>query len=78
MIEAARGRLIHWMKQEHGVISDYAIVAPTEWNFHPQGALVSGLAGLQENDAARLAETVRRHVLSLDPCVEYEIGVNHA
>ena len=28
MIEAARGRLIHWLKLERGVVSDYAIEAP--------------------------------------------------
>jgi len=78
LVRTARGTLLHRVCIEAGEVGDYLIVAPTEWNFHPQGALVSGLAGLQENDAARLAETVRRHVLSLDPCVEYEIGVNHA
>jgi Ni,Fe-hydrogenase I large subunit len=59
-------------------VADYLIVAPTEWNFHPQGALVSGLTGLKENDVERLMDTVKNYVLSLDPCVEYEIEITHA
>jgi len=78
LVRTARGTLLHRVCIEAGEVVDYLIVAPTEWNFHPQGALVGGLAGLRETNPARLTETVRGYVLSLDPCVEYEIGVNHA
>jgi hypothetical protein len=78
VVRTARGMLMHSVKIESGRIKDYVIVAPTEWNFHPQGTLVSGLTGLKENDAERLMQTVNNFVLSLDPCVEYEIGIAHA
>lgn len=77
-VRTARGNLVHEVRMEPGRIAEYFIVAPTEWNFHPQGALASGLIGMQENDAGRLAETAKLHVLSLDPCVEYDIEVVHA
>lgn len=78
VVRTARGMLLHRVRIEAGQVADYLIVAPTEWNFHPQGALASSLAGLRENDAERLVETARCQVLSLDPCVEYGIEVVHA
>jgi coenzyme F420-reducing hydrogenase alpha subunit len=74
----ARGILLHYVSIEKAQVANYLTVAPTEWNFHPKGALLSGLAGLKESDAGRLMETVKYFVLSLDPCVEYEIELNHA
>lgn len=78
VVRTARGMLLHYARIEAERIAEYLIVAPTEWNFHPRGALASGLTGLKENDAGRLMETVKQYVLSLDPCVEYEIEVAHA
>jgi Ni,Fe-hydrogenase I large subunit len=70
--------LLHYVRIEAGRIAEYLTVAPTEWNFHPQGSLVSGLIGLKESDEERLMGTVKSYVLSLDPCVEYEIEISHA
>lgn len=78
MVRTARGMLLHHVRIEAEQVADYLIAAPTEWNFHPHGALASGLVGLQERDAVRLAETAGCYVLSLDPCVEYEIEVADA
>jgi hypothetical protein len=77
VVQTARGMLLHQVRIETGRIAQYLIVAPTEWNFHPQGAL-KALVGLQESNMARLMETVKLFVLSLDPCVEFEIEVVHA
>ncbi len=44
-VEAARGRLVHRVEIESGVIRGYRILAPTEWNFHPDGVLARGLDG---------------------------------
>ncbi len=62
------------------ITSEFAspVVAPTEWNFHPQGALREGLLGMAAHDAATLESAARRLVLALDPCVEYEIGIRRA
>lgn len=78
LVRTARGMLLHQVCIEAERIEEYLIVAPTEWNFHPEGTLVSGLTGLKENDKMRLMETVKTFVLSLDPCVEYEIEISHA
>jgi hypothetical protein len=77
-VRTARGMLLHYVRIESERIVDYLIVAPTEWNFHPQGALVNGLTGLKENNAEQLMDTVKNYVLSLDPCVEYAIEISHA
>jgi len=78
VVRTARGMLLHHVSIVSERIKEYLIVAPTEWNFHPQGALVTGLTGLKENDEKKLMETVKYFVLSLDPCVEYEIEISHA
>jgi Ni,Fe-hydrogenase I large subunit len=73
VVRTARGMLLHYVSIKSERVENYLTVAPTEWNFHPQGALARGLTGLKENDAERLMETIKHCVLSLDPCVEYEI-----
>ena len=78
IVRTARGMLLHYVSIEAERVANYLTVAPTEWNFHPKGALVSALTGLKESDAERLMATVKCFVLSLDPCVEYEIELNHA
>lgn len=78
VVRTARGILLHHVRIEAGRVAQYLTVAPTEWNFHPQGALASDLGGLKESDAERLTNTVKHYVLSLDPCVEYEIEITHA
>jgi coenzyme F420-reducing hydrogenase alpha subunit len=78
VVRTARGMLLHYVRIESERVAEYFTVAPTEWNFHPQGALSSGLTGLKESEAERLMETVKYFVLSLDPCVEYEIEIVHA
>jgi uptake hydrogenase large subunit len=78
-VQTARGLLVHRAElDESGNIRDYRIVAPTEWNFHPDGACVHGLTGraaVSADDARHCAELM---VQSLDPCVAYEIEVCNA
>jgi len=77
-LQTSRGLLIHYAEVENGRVTDYRIVAPTEWNFHPDGALVRGLTG----KPAASADEARHHAAlllhALDPCVAYEIGIDHA
>ncbi|QKE40109.1 MAG: hypothetical protein HO274_01250 [Ferrovum myxofaciens] len=77
MVQTARGMLLHHVRIEAGRIAQYLIVAPTEWNFHPQGALTY-LIGFREGNMTRLVETAKLFVMSLDPCVDFEIEVVHA
>lgn len=78
-VEAARGALIHrvTMSSQNGdeQIDQYRIIAPTEWNFHPQGTLVSMLEGVKV-PADQAADLVGKLILSVDPCVAYEVEVN--
>ncbi len=71
IVEAARGRLAHRVELDEGSVKRYQILAPTEWNFHPEGPLVQGLlgrpAGADPQGRARLLVT------ALDPCVACHI-----
>lgn len=74
--EAARGRLIHGVELRRGIVERYLIVAPTEWNFHPEGAAARALAliaGSGRSDARGLAELM---IGAFDPCVEYSLAVH--
>jgi hypothetical protein len=77
-VETARGLLVHRARLEGDRIAAYRIVAPTEWNFHPEGAFSRGALGLRADDAARLESEVRWLVSSLDPCVAVRYEVGHA
>lgn len=75
-VEAARGRLVHGVEIISGVVACYRILAPTEWNFHPQGAAARGLAQIAQhaNGASRpLADLL---INAVDPCVGYELRVS--
>lgn len=74
--ETARGLLVHCAQLTGERVDSYRMLAPTEWNFHPQGALALGL--LQR--AAPSPEAARRDatwlVQALDPCVACRIDVD--
>lgn len=74
-VETARGSLIHRARVEEGAIADYAVVAPTEWNFHPQGAFACEALCIEGMDEAAVKRQAQALALSLDPCVEYEVVV---
>ncbi|OGS96721.1 MAG: hypothetical protein A3H31_01300 [Gallionellales bacterium RIFCSPLOWO2_02_FULL_57_47] len=73
LVETARGLLMHEIVLDGERIADYFIVAPTEWNFHPQGALVDELMGQEAGDRDALQQHVTRSVTALDPCVPWEL-----
>lgn len=77
-VETARGALLHHVTLRGECIERYRIVAPTEWNFHPRGAFAQGLEGwpAAKPEEARAAADWMCH--ALDPCVPYEVAVNHA
>ena len=77
-VETARGLLVHSVELAAGRVKRYRIVAPTEWNFHPRGALPAGLAGTAAADAGEVKRLVELAVQSLDPCVEARVEVAHA
>lgn len=72
-VEAARGRLIHFVEIDGRVVANYRILAPTEWNFHPRGVAAKGLEGLGEGDDSTLRRRAILWIGAVDPCVEYEL-----
>ncbi len=78
LVRTARGLLIHRVRIVAEKVADYAIVAPTEWNFHPAGAFAQDMIGLETGSAEELKRRAQIAALSLDPCVVYEIEVRHA
>jgi coenzyme F420-reducing hydrogenase alpha subunit len=74
-VETARGLLLHLMQVKDDRVEGYAIVAPTEWNFHPQGAFAGEIIGSPAETRDEAEMLARRLALSLDPCVSYEVVV---
>jgi hypothetical protein len=77
-VETARGLLVHRVRLEGERIGSYRIVAPTEWNFHPEGAFARGAMAIPADDAAQLESDVRWLVSTLDPCVAVRYEAGHA
>jgi hypothetical protein len=78
LAETARGLLLHRVQVERGLVTDYRIVAPTEWNFHPGGPLAHGLKGRRAADGVQLEREARTVVQSLDPCVACRVEIADA
>lgn len=74
VVEAARGRLVHAVEAEDGKVRRYAILAPTEWNFHPEGAAARGLAAIAAKGGS-VREIADLFIAALDPCVAYDLEV---
>ena len=77
-VENARGLLVHQVRLEDERAVTYRIVAPTEWNFHPDGAVTAALAGTSAADRATLQQRALRLAHSLDPCVACRVEVEDA
>ena len=73
LVETARGLLMHEITLDGDRIADYVIVAPTEWNFHPQGPLAGWLMGRDATDRGAVQAFAARAVAALDPCVRWEL-----
>jgi hypothetical protein len=77
-VENARGLLVHVVQTAQDRLVSYRILAPTEWNFHPRGALASALLGAPVHSAGEAAARAEQVVSSLDPCVVCRVEVSHA
>ncbi|NKN34085.1 Ni,Fe-hydrogenase I large subunit [Marichromatium bheemlicum] len=76
---AARGMLTHLVQLDaRGHIADYCILAPTEWNFHPRGALALALEALGPAPEAELRRRAGLLIAALDPCVAFDLTLSTA
>lgn len=76
-VEAARGRLIHHVELEDDEVKTYHIIAPTEWNFHPNGVLKSALRQLK-GDIQSIEKQAGLLIHAMDPCVQFTLDVQDA
>ena len=74
-IQAARGLLIHRLELRQGRVYDYRLVAPTEWNFHPDGVVVRSLKQLQAESLTDLRRQAELLINAIDPCVQYALNL---
>ncbi len=78
-VDNARGLLIHLvLLEQRQVVRRYRIVAPTDWNFHPDGALASALLGAPARDLTALKQHAQHLVHSLDACVACRVEIEDA
>lgn len=72
-VEMARGLLVHHVQLEGrgdtACVATCHVVAPTEWNFHPQGAVAAVLDSLPTDVSPRMLDT---WMAAYDPCVPYQ------
>lgn len=68
-VETARGVLVHLLAVDAcGNVDQYRVVAPTQWNFHPDGVLARALAARAPGDPAPTLLAIAG-----DPCVPFAV-----
>lgn len=79
-VEAARGALQHQVVLNGDrSIQHYQILAPTDTNFAPNGVAAAGLkALLSAAQTVNLEQNARLWIVSIDPCVAYDLELQHA
>ncbi|MDR2012049.1 MAG: nickel-dependent hydrogenase large subunit [Rhodanobacter sp.] len=66
-VDSARGWLLHWLRLHGDAITDYRVLAPTEWNFHPRGGAVQAFRALASEVTASVA--LAAVTIAYAPCV---------
>lgn len=70
-VDTARGRLMHVVALDaRARILEYRVIAPTEWNFHPEGAIARALAKLPRDAGPGLCSLL---AMAGDPCVGFTV-----
>jgi coenzyme F420-reducing hydrogenase alpha subunit len=78
-LESPRGRLYHWLRASaERQVTAYAILVPTEWNFHPRGPLLEAPVGAETGTGEEARRRISRLVAVFDPCVSFDVRVQEA
>lgn len=92
-VEMARGLLVYQVEIDAPVgnaparVSACRVLAPTEWNFHPQGVVAQRIVDLAATEPVHTVERrVRLLMAAFDPCVPFDVthtlpaaqGTHHA
>lgn len=76
-VEMARGLLLHHVVVERATpgarVLSYRVLAPTEWNFHPQGGVAQALERMPLADAEFVPRQVAALMAAYDPCVRFDV-----
>lgn len=73
-VEMARGLLVHHACVDGGGrVAAYRLLAPTEWNFHAEGAVAAALEHLRPMDGPFAQRRVAALMAAYDPCVRFEV-----
>ena len=74
VVQTTRGLLLHRLRLHGLQLSEWQMLAPTDWNFHPRGLLVSQLQGLRVAEDFQQTEAwVNTLIQSIDPCVAVQV-----
>ena len=74
--DTARGPLVYRITLQSDLVDDVRVVAPTDWTFHPRGALAHGLEGAVATPT--LERDAGWFLVALDPCVPWKVEVHDA
>ncbi len=74
VVDTARGPLAYFVDAADGRVRRLRSVAPTEWNFHPDGPFIAALAATPRVSDPLLA--ARLLAASFDPCVPFSIEIS--
>jgi len=77
-VDTARDMLLYCLQASGAHVRRSAIVASTEWDFHPQGAFRIEALGKRATDDETLKTYLDALALTLDPCVADEVRLHDA
>ncbi len=81
-VEMARGLLIHYVRVGNPGANASTlrcrVLAPTEWNFHPQGAVAQVLESLPKDTTPDAQRRILALMTAFDPCVQFDILPTHS
>lgn len=74
-VEMARGLLIHQVQLDTtgATVLSCQVLAPTEWNFHPQGAVAQAIESIPSETSPYVISKVNALISAYDPCVKHEL-----